>query len=200
MSEDEEWPKTLEYCRVFGSDINRHFRKGHTYVISIMSQLSQFNFMFKRKQGWGEEGGWCSHSRLGGDQGWLWWWQQWCCQGAGRGYSGLCVYIEQDLEICAISGHQAQAPQDNAALHWSPGSCWPADNFIFIIVSGKFFWFSIIARQIQFIWAQCCLSFHLSIFHKKRWLFSNPLAMRRALQMIVKGVSYLYLCIKIFSS
>lgn len=29
------------------------------------------------------QGEWCSHSCLGGDQGWLWGWQQWCCQGGG---------------------------------------------------------------------------------------------------------------------
>ena len=66
--------------------------------------------------------------------------------------NGSRVYIEQDGRslLYLDTRPPLSSPQDNAALHWSPGSCWPADNFIFIIVFEKFFWFTIFLGQIEF--------------------------------------------------
>ena len=58
-----------------------------------------------------------------------------------------CVYIEQITR--SLLYLDTRPHQDNAAINWSLGSCWPADNFIFVIVYEKFFWFSIIVKIIS---------------------------------------------------
>ena len=68
--------------------------------------------------------------------------------GAILGPPESCVYIEQITR--SVLYLDTRPHQDNAAINWSLGSCWPADNFIFVIVYEKFFWFSICSCKDKF--------------------------------------------------
>ena len=107
-----------------------------------------------------------------------------------------CVYIEQITRSPLYL--DTRPHQDNAAINWSLGSCWPADNFIFIIVYEKFFWFSIVVKINSIEVSQLNVSQPVMII-------SNPLSMRRAYHVHCSrysSASYCQscICIKIFVS